>query len=104
MIGKLVMAIQEYDGWSHTTPAPQTDMTPFFIIAGIAIIAIIICGSWAIKKIYDADKTTQKNRSEQYRLTLDGLNKQLTEGKISEEKYAELLTKLEERHKRRWYE
>jgi len=106
MIEKIIVAttaIQEREGWHYIAPT-QPDLTPLFIVAGIAIGGIIVSACWIFKKVAEADKIAQKNKNEQYKMTLDGLNKQLSSGKISEEKYAELLTDLEERYKRKWYE
>jgi len=87
------------DGWHYNTPV-QPDPTPYIVgllFLGVLGVMVVIVGL-----IMSAKQNAEKQK--QFANSLNSLDKQLTDGKISSEMYKEMRYDLEERYKKKWYE
>ena len=66
-------------------------------IIGIIVIVVVI---WIIYELWKDDK----EKTERYDKELESINKQLDNGKISEDTYKELRLIIDKKYKRKWYE
>jgi len=70
-------------------------------IVGIIVIIVVI---WIIYELWKDDKEKTEIRELKYDKELEGINKQLDNGKISEDTYKELRLIIDKKYKRKWYE
>ena len=88
----------DYDGVSYNI---ESFVVP---IIGIIVIVVVI---WIIYESWKDDKENKEKteiRELKYDKELEDINKQLDNGKISEDTYKELRLIIDKKYKRKWYE
>ena len=74
-----------------------------FAVPIISIIVVIVV-IWIIYELWKDDKEKTEIRELKYDKELESINKQLDNGKISEDTYKELRLIIDKKYKKKWYE